>query len=364
MILYWIFISAFLLTTLIFILGILFKNTKILSIVNNPLFTKIIKKILLSLFSLFIIATSIFLITELIPKKYFVEQSLNYNDTNIFAKLFNFYYDLFPIPKKICATTYLEGNEFKCSSYKYSIINLGNSYSYMKNTPILDIIKEKCSISFIIGIIAYVLQCIIGLPLGIFLAKKENSTSNKFFNITYCFINIIPSIIYFYLFVILFMVVFDFPVLFEANNFLTYIPPLTAVTLCSSISIAYFVRKYILLELNKDYVKFAESKGFSKNYIIYKHVLRNALLPFIRTVPYSLMMCFCGYYLLEISFNVPGVGQTLIHAIQLQDTTLIRGLLLFFSFLSITAYLLGDILTLIFRRKSDYVKEGVSNERT
>ena len=76
------------------------------------------------------------------------------------------------------------------------------------------------------------------------------------------------------------------------------------------------------------------------------------------------MMCFCGYYLLEISFNVPGVGQTLIHAIQLQDTTLIRGLLLFFSFLSITAYLLGDILTLIFRRKSDYVKEGVSNERT
>ena len=363
MILYTIFISLILTLIIIGAYGIIFKNSKINKFITSKNFIKIVKKFLLAVLSFFIIATVIFLITELIPKKYFVEESLNPDNRNIFLKLLNYYHSLLPIPKKVCYATYLDGNDIKCSSYKYIFIDLKNSSLYMKNIPVIEIIKEKCSISFLLGIIAYILQCCVGLPLGIFLAKKENSYSNKIFNVIYSFINIIPSIIYFYLFTILFMVYFNFPVLFEANNFLTYIPPLTAITIISSISIAYFVRKYILIELNKDYVKFAKSKGFSQNYIIYHHVLRNALIPFLRTIPYSIMMCFCGYYLLEISFNVPGVGQTLIYAIRLQDTNLIRGLLLFFSFLSISAYLTGDILTIIFRRKSDYIKEVPKNER-
>lgn len=360
MILYFMFITILL---TILIMGLIFKNSKIHKILISKQFIKIIKKILVAIFLFFIIVTAIFLITELVPKKYFIEQSSNIDNRNLFTKLLDFYYSLLPIPKKVCSATYLDNNEFKCSSYKYLIIDLNNSLLYMKNIPVIDIIKEKSSVSFIIGIIAYVLQCLIGFQLGIFLAKNENNTSNKIFNIIYSFISIIPSIIYFYLFILLFMIVFNFPVLFEINNPLTYIPPLTAVTISSSITIAYFVRKYISIELNKDYVKFARSKGFSENYILYKHVLRNAFIPFIRTIPYSLMMCFCGYYLLEISFNVPGIGQTLIQAIKLQDIPLIRGLLLFFSFLSICAYLIGDILTILYVKKNDYAMEVNSNER-
>ena len=129
------------------------------------------------------------------------------------------------------------------------------------------------------------------------------------------------------------------------------------------LSVAYWVRKYFLLEMNKDYVKLAISKGLDKNTILYKHVLRNALLPFIRTIPASILTCFSGFYILEASFNIPGIGLTFMYAIQLKDIDLIRGLILFFSFLSISAHLIGDILTIIFSKKLSLYKEELKNEK-
>ena len=159
------------------------------------------------------------------------------------------------------------------------------------------------------------------------------------------------------------MVVFNLPVLFDFKNVLSYIAPLSALTIVSSLSVAYFSRKYILLELDKDYVVFAKSKGLSDSTILYKHVLRNAFVPFIRTIPASILTCFSGFYILEASFNIPGVGLTLIDAIQLQDVPLMRGLIIFFIFLSMIAFVIGDILTLIFKRRVDLVKEAYKDGR-
>lgn len=368
MISYWITLSI-ILAIIMFLsmiyFGLIFKNTKIYNLLKHPLTMLMIKKVVFAIFTLFLITISIFLITEMIPQKYFNDANFNEmtlsNNSSIINKLLNYLYNILPVPKKICTSTYLSDGKLTCSTYEYTLINLGTSQIYMKNIPVLAIIKEKSIISFHIGISAYILQCLIGYPLGIYLAKKENKLIDKFYNIFHIVIKIIPTIVYFYIFVILFMVVFKLPVLFEADDPITYIAPLTALTLCSSLSIAYFVRKYILLEMNKDYVTFAISKGLDKNTILYRHIIRNSIVPFIRTIPTSILLCFSGFYILEASFNIPGIGLTLIYAIQLKDIDLIRGLIIFFSLLSIIAYLIGDLLTVIFKRKKSIDEGGIKN---
>ena len=353
---YMIIVSLILILTTFFILvyyGFVLKNSKYHLFLHTPFISLFIKKIVFAVIAFLLISLIIFSLTESMTKTYLSSE----NNESFISRLLDFFHNILPIPKKVCSTTYLKENTIACSNYEYKLIDLGYSSKYMKNVSVYSILKEKCKISFTIGIIAYFFQCIIGYPLGVLMAKHENKAFDKSLNFLHIVIRIIPPVIYFYLFSLLFMLAFKLPVLFDVSNKTTYIAPLVAITINSSLYIAYFVRKYTLLELNKDYVKFARSKGLSENRILFKHVLRNSMIPLIRTIPSSILMCFCGFYLLEVSFNIPGIGQTLIYAIKIQDVNLIRGLLLFFSTLSITAFLLGDLLTDFFKRKKDFVKE-------
>lgn len=366
---YWIIVSLLFATSIVLSLtfyGVILKYTKLYFFLKNRIFISIVKRFLLALLTFFIITTFLFIITELMPKSYdnnYIANSPTLNDNSLLENLFKYYYDILPTPKRVCSTNYLENGDLYCSKYEYKLINLNYSYIYMRNTPVSTIIKERTSISFLVGIIAYIIQCIISYPLGIYIARKEGKLIDKSVCSMNAIVSVIPAVIYFYLFIIFFMVVLKLPVFFEVNDFSTYIAPICAVTISSSVSIAYFIRKYILIELNKDYVKFARSKGLNENTILYKHVLRNAIIPFIRTIPSSILMCFCGFYLLEAAFNIPGIGLTLFYSIKLKDIYLIRGILLYFSILYIIAYLIGDLVTIIYNKKRDLIEGDEKNER-
>ena len=366
MIAYYIFLSIILFFIFISSLiykGILFKHSKYRYLIKSEVCIEIIKKLFIFMCSFMLSIALVFVLTELLPNKsQLTSNNINSSNSNMLTKLLKYYYDILPFPKKICSSTSLINNNLSCTTYKYTLVNLGVSSSYMKNVEVLQIIKEKSLISFKFGIVAYLFQCLIGYPLGIYLAKHENKRIDKAFNIFHSIIRIIPPIIYFYIFLIIFMMFFKLPVLFDQSNLLSYIAPLSAITLSSSLYIAYFVRKYILLELDKDYIKLARSKGLSENTIFYKHAMKNAFIPFVRTIPSSILMCFSGFYMLEATFNIPGIGSSIIYAIQLKDVYLIRGLVLFFVFLSMLAHLIGDALTIILKRKKDLKKEVLQDD--
>lgn len=355
MIVYW--IVGVIVTILVIVLsfaykGIILKNSVIKKIIKSDIFKFFIKKIVFFCSSMIIISIVIFLLTDML-----VDNDKN----NIFKRLTEYMYKILPIPKKVCSTQYLENDVLVCSRYNYVLIDLGVSESYIKNVSVITIIKQKCTVSFFVGILAYFLQCLIGYPLGIYLSNKENKTIGKTFNAVHTIKVLIPSLIYYYIFVILFMVVLKIPVLFEINDPFTYIAPLVAVTISSSLSIAYFIKKYIQIELNKDYVTMAKAKGLTEKEILHNHVLKNAMIPFYRTIPYSILICFSGYYILETTFNIPGIGQTLFYAIQLKDINLIRGIILFFSCTSLMAYLLGDIVSILATHGFKYNLEEKKN---
>lgn len=375
MISYWIILSLIIIFSIVIILtryNIILKNSQIGYFIRSNVFKYIMKRILLCFSSIFLILVAVFLLMRMMPKDYFYsynENNYNFhnasfiNSNNIFKDFINYFYNILPFPKRICTSSYLENGNIVCGNYEYKIINLGYSYVYMKNISVWTIIKEKCGVSFLIGSIAYILQCLIGYPLGIYMARKANKKVDKAINFTRTLIGSIPEIVYFYLFLLLFMIVLKLPVSFDINDSLSYLAPLCSLVFFGSLTSAYWVKRYILLESKKDYVKFALSKGMDEGTVFYKHVVKNALIPLIRTIPTTLAQCVSGYYLLEATFNIPGIGLTLISAINLQDVYLVQGLILFFSFLSVFAHLLGDLISLLLDKRVCYTSEVKNNEK-
>lgn len=364
---YWIIFALLLLLSCVIILTnykLIFRSGKIGDFIKNHVTKYFLKRFLLSVLSLYLVAICLFIILYILSSS--SNSVINPNNFNkpifhsesFLEALFNYCYNIFPFPKKVCVSTNINNTDVYCSGYKYKIINLGYSLSYMKNVSVASIIKERASISFSIGILAFILQCIIGYPLGIYIAKKRNRAADKAVNFFYILIISITDVIYLYLALIFSMLVLRLPISFDVNDYLSYIPPLIPIVLCGSLGIAYWVKKYILLESRKDYVKFAISKGIPEKDVFYKHILRNALIPLIRTIPTSLALCLCGNYLLELTFNIPGIDLTMISAISLNDTYLILGLTLFFSFFSIFSYFISDLLAYLLDKRISFTDKG------
>ena len=108
-------------------------------------------------------------------------------------------------------------------------------------------------------------------------------------------------------------------------------------------------RTIFLEEINKDYVRTARSKGLSEQLVLFKHVLRNALIPILTGVVVVLPMLFMGSLLVESFFGIPGLGSYTIDAINRQDFAIVRSMVYLGSVLYIIGLLLTDIFIYVSR---------------
>jgi peptide/nickel transport system permease protein len=102
-----------------------------------------------------------------------------------------------------------------------------------------------------------------------------------------------------------------------------------------------FYRTMFLEEIGKDYVRTARSKGLSETVVLFKHVLRNALLPILTSTVSVLPLLFLGALIMESFFGIPGLGSYTIDAINAQDFAVVRSMV----FLGAALYIVGLILT-------------------
>jgi ABC-type dipeptide/oligopeptide/nickel transport system permease component len=103
-------------------------------------------------------------------------------------------------------------------------------------------------------------------------------------------------------------------------------------------------RTALLEVLSKDYVRTAKAKGAPPQTVIYKHALRNALLPIVTGLGLSLLATLSGAVAVELVFNRPGLGSTLIKAIAERDYTLIQGAVVVFALMVVVVNLFVDVL--------------------
>ena len=275
---------------------------------------------------------------------------------NWFSDLMNYYYNILPFPKTVCLNDYTQtvlanGDivyEIVTYDCRTMIMNLGRVYFLPGSTNqyVSDVIISKMGVSFQIGIVAVVVQLVLGYPAGILMAKYKDGVFDKIGKAYIISIDAIPGVAYYYLWMWLFSAI-ALPTVFSPDNFLSYLAPSLTMGFTGMAGIALWVRRYMLDEFNSDYVKFARAKGLSENRIMYTHILRNAIVPLVRSIPSAVLGALLGSFYIEKIYAIDGVGGLLVQANTANDFYVLQGIIIVTALISICSYLLGDIVTAI-----------------
>ncbi len=225
--------------------------------------------------------------------------------------------------------------------------DLGVSLKMQKNRPVLDIIKEMFPVSAKIGVFALLWAIIVGVPLGCIAAYKRNTWVDSLLRII-CTIGIsMPS------FVVASLLLTGlggsdtslFPTIFKASlGAKAYVLPCFALGLYPMCYISRQARSSMLDSLGQDYIKTARAKGLKNSVVIFKHALRNALIPVITYLGPQIAFTLCGGFVVETVFSVPGLGRYFVLSIQNRDYPVIMGTTIFLAAFIIFMNFLADVL--------------------
>ena len=150
---------------------------------------------------------------------------------------------------------------------------------------------SKIGFSFIIGILATILSYAIGVPLGIAMARKKEKLVDKLGTFYIVFIIAVPSLAYIFLFKAIGGSIFKLPTVFDLDSAskLMYILPIISLALPQIGNVMKWLRRYMIDQMNSDYVKFARSGGLTENEIFTKHIFKNAAIPIVQGIPAAVL---------------------------------------------------------------------------
>ena len=200
--------------------------------------------------------------------------------------------------------------------------------------------------SFVIGIVATIIAYLIGLPLGILMARRKDKLADKIGNLYIIFIMAVPSLAYIFMFAAIGTRLFHLPYKFANAQvaILAYVLPTISLALPSIGGLMKWMRRYMIDQMNSDYVKFARAEGLSEREIYRIHISRNALIFLVHGIPANILTCLTGAIITERVYAVPGVGNLLTNAINGHDNGIIVACTVFYTSLSIISIILGDLL--------------------
>ena len=215
--------------------------------------------------------------------------------------------------------------------------------------------KSKMGYSFSIGIVSVLLMYLIGIPLGILMARHKDKFVDKLGTGYIMFITAVPSLAYIFLFKAIggklgFPTTFDI----ESTSRLVYVLPIISLALRPIADTMKWLRRYMIDQMNSDYVKFARSGGLTEGEIFRKHILKNASIPIVHGIPAGILGAVVGAIITERVYVVPGAGNLLTVAINQYDNGVIVGVTLFYALLSVVSMISGDVLISVVDPRINY----------
>lgn len=293
----------------------------------------ILKRLLQSVFTLFIIATVVFLLMRLMPESgYFGEEFDKMDPEQIEASLKAMgLRDPIPVQLMRFYTSILKGD-------------FGKSIVFRPNVDVMIIIKQKVPYSLPFGLASVAIGLVVGISIGVLMARFKHQVPDMLGNAYVVIINAVPAAVY-YLFIQIYISdLLKLPILYDADKPVSWILPAVSMSLSGIAYYAMWMRRYMLDQMTKDYISFARAKGLSNKKLMVRHVVRNAFVPIAQYLPASVLMTISGSIYVESLFSIPGMGGLLIAAIQRQDNPLVQALVLIYSSIGILGLLLGDLL--------------------
>jgi ABC-type dipeptide/oligopeptide/nickel transport system permease component len=236
--------------------------------------------------------------------------------------------------------------------------DLGVSRIYRANVPITKILAGKVPISLTLGGISLILSLVFGIPLGTLMARSKGKFWDKFGTAFIVFIQAVPAAVY-YLFIQVFGHQYlGFSILFDKENTATWLLPVISLSLGNIAYYSMWLRRYMVDESNKDYVKLAIAKGVSSKDIMMKHIFRNAFVPMIQYLPSSFLNTIVGSIYVESLYSIPGMGGLLVDVVKRQDNTMVQAIVVLFACVGILGLIFGDILMTIIDPRISFNKKG------
>ncbi|MFV5589734.1 MULTISPECIES: ABC transporter permease subunit [Acinetobacter] len=242
----------------------------------------------------------------------------------------------------------------------YAQFDLGQSF--FKGQAVTELIWEKLPVSLSLGFWSTLLIYLVSIPLGIQKAKKHGSLFDQMTSLLLAVGYAIPAFIFAILLI----------VFFAGGSYLQWFPlqglssenfaelslfgkiqdyfwhmalPLLAMVLGGFARLTYLVKFSFMEELSKQYVLAARAKGLQDRAVLYRHVLRNAVLVLVASLPEALLgILFVGNLFIEIIFNLDGLGMLGFEAILQRDYPVIFGTLFIFTLLGLVLRLISDVL--------------------
>ena len=216
--------------------------------------------------------------------------------------------------------------------------------SYFTKQPVFDEIWPRFQLTIKLSLLGVLLAALIGVPLGILAAVKQYSLLDTIPSILSFFIAAIPGFVLGTLMLYVFSLKLGWLPSYGTGSFSHYIMPVLAIAIPPAAQNMRFTKSSMLEAIRQDYVRTARAKGAPERTVIWKHALRNALLPVVTQVGMSLGLLICGSVVVEKLFSLPGIGSLIIDRINFKDEPVIIAGTILISICFTIVMLLVDII--------------------
>ncbi len=239
-------------------------------------------------------------------------------------------------------------------------LNFGESYK--DNQPVVDKIRERLPVTVKLNVLSILLVYIVAIPLGVYSAAHSYSIGDQITTL-FAFVLFALPVVWLGTMAIVFLCGGDFYFIFPPGG-LTSIDystdwspwrklkdqawhlflPVLMLSYAGFAGLSRYMRSGMLEQLRMDFVQTARSKGLSESVVIYKHVLRNSLIPMVTILAGILPGLIGGSVIVETIFSIPGLGQLGYEAVLARDFPVVMALFTVSALLTLLGILLSDLL--------------------
>jgi peptide/nickel transport system permease protein len=234
--------------------------------------------------------------------------------------------------------------------YLKNIVTFDWGKSWATNESVANLFMSRLPATLTVMIPILLLDVLLALPIAMWVAYRRGSLADR----TIMIITTIALSISFLVYIIVGQYVFGFqlgwfPVQGWSDsvwtNLVTYAPlPVLLAVMVGLAPQTRLYRTFFLDELGHDYVRTARAKGLTENVILFKHVLRNAMIPILTNIGLQLPGIFVGAFLIEVFFSIPGLGREVLLAVNRSDYPVIQAVTVYLAAITMLINLIVDVL--------------------
>ncbi|QOY60981.1 ABC transporter permease [Thermophilibacter immobilis] len=254
------------------------------------------------------------------------------------------------------------------ADYLVGILHGNFGYSYSYNSSVMPLILGRLPATLSITLTGLVLALIVGVPIGVVSALKQNTAFDYVFMVV-ALVGVSMPIFWLGLMLVLFFSVqlgwlpaLGMGALSKGvGDVISHmVLPCICLATIPAATLARITRSSMLETINEDYVKSLRSRGIKESRVVWKHAFKNALPPILTVVGLQLASAFAGAILTETIFSWPGLGTLIVNAVNSRDYALIQGVVLFSAVVFVFVNMIVDIAYMLINPKVNY--EGGGSE--